>query len=216
VNFLWEKIESGLWGIYNNLYYVVEEKETFKEDGKEEQERITPLTVSHLADALKFSSRTVRKIITSLNIEPENKPSRFRVGGHMYRGIFFEPTRLEKRLQEFVVDYEERMLSTILGLPVTDVTDVTANSSGRTRGQTGKKETAPEVGTVTSVTSVTPLEALISELHRYSSFMNDTSFIYVAKVLGSLSDREAQSLWNMLVQEGKLARDPDGVWKWVT
>lgn len=117
VNVLWEKISENLWGVHNGLYYVGGEKETEgnSEDDYDEDSPavVKPLAVSNLAETLKISTKTLRKILTSLNITPENTPGRVRIGKHTYRPIFFNSLKLEKRLKEFVVDYEKGKLNEI-------------------------------------------------------------------------------------------------------
>jgi len=155
INALWEKIEADLWGIHNNLYYVGAEKQNYKGADGEALELIIPLTTTKLAESTKFSSKKVRKIITSLNIEPDNKPARFRVGRYSYRGIFFEPSKLEKRLREFVVDYEKFELYKVLGLSVPDVPDVPHSPSGEDSTLTRFVKEAPEGKSGTCGTSGT-------------------------------------------------------------
>ena len=158
INVLWEKIESGLFGVHNTLYYLGAERESYKGIDDEELERITPLTTTLLGDSLKRSSRDVRKILTSLNLSPENAPSRFRVGKRSYRGIFFEPKKMEKRLREFVVAYENNELYKVLNISVPDVPDVPQKPSGLLdfASQHEKKPDAPVSGT--SGTSGTQIE----------------------------------------------------------
>lgn len=121
INFLWEKIESGLFGVHNTLYYMAAKEKYQGMDGEEDLERTTPLTTTSLSETLKRTSRDIRKILTSLNIAPENAPPRFRVGKRRYRGIFFDTRKMEKRLREFVVTYENNSLHKALGSPVPDV-----------------------------------------------------------------------------------------------
>lgn len=163
INALWEKIDAGLWDMHNGRYYVGGSKEVTKGlAGEEALTIIKPLTVSQLAETLKRSYKTIRKTITSLNIAPDNSPDRIRVDKHIYRPIFFDPKKLEKRLREFIIDYERGKLNKILG--VTDVTDVTVPTCGAEiptlTSLTEKGVSSPERESVTTVTSVTSIEAL--------------------------------------------------------
>lgn len=110
INTLWER---GLFGSYNGSgaygdYYfqkLVKLSDT-EEDGFVE-DTIIPLSVSDLAEELKISPTTMRKVINSLNLHNSNVPRLLRVGKKPYRAIFFEPSKFEKRLQEFVIGYRE-------------------------------------------------------------------------------------------------------------
>jgi hypothetical protein len=70
INALWERVESELFGTHNNLYYIGETKEQYHSIDGETHERVIPLTTSKLADSMRFSPKTIRKIITSINIVP--------------------------------------------------------------------------------------------------------------------------------------------------
>jgi len=160
VNFLWEKIETGLWGLHNGFYYVGSEKETYVGVDEEEYEKVIPLTTSKISELLgqKITSRSIRKNITGLNIDPENAPTRIRLSQKIFRPILFDVIKMEKRLREFVVEYQNNTLYEKLELPkpVTHVTDVTDNVTGGLDQYTKKtKKPLEREASVTTVTSVT-------------------------------------------------------------
>ncbi|MGQ9743862.1 MAG: zinc ribbon domain-containing protein [Candidatus Bathycorpusculaceae bacterium] len=124
VNYLWEKIEGGLWELWNNpAYYVLQEHKVVRGEQEVEREIKIPLTTSILAEHFKWTANRSRKVIRGLNLAKQGLPTFVKVGGKAYRVIFFEPLKLEKRLREFVVDYVPKKLFEVLG--VTEVTDVT-------------------------------------------------------------------------------------------
>ncbi len=106
INQIWQRIEAGLFDIHNRKYYV---RNKFYDEEKEVEQDI-PLQASAIASNLKLSAKDVRKIVTSLNIGPENAPTFMLEAGKSYRPLFFDPLKLEKRLKEFVVDYEKGKL----------------------------------------------------------------------------------------------------------
>ena len=153
VNLIWEKVSEGKFAVWNNPHYYVMTK-------AEDEVTPIPLTTSKIADDLKWSTRTVRKVINSLGMCGKGLPSRITVGNKSWRVIFFEPTKLDRRLKEFVVDYEPKKLfnliegkgfQTVLDEKMTQVTQVTDT----THGDIPSKENASRAGSVTSVTSVT-------------------------------------------------------------
>jgi len=127
VNYIWEKLESGLFDIENTYYYVLKEHKIVKDDKGVEKEIKTPLTASHIKKDIGLGYKTTRKVWDSLNVSPDDAPDRIRVGSRVWRVFWFDPLRLDKMLREFVVDYEPLGLYDKLGLPkpVTDVTGVT-------------------------------------------------------------------------------------------
>lgn len=119
INAMWDKISDGEWDTHNKLFFIGNGKEYLRrkanqdsidgldEDAEEMEEIIIPMTSTALGESLKFSGNEIRKIISSLNITPEQAPATARINGKVKRPIFFDPIRLEKRLVEFVVDYEK-------------------------------------------------------------------------------------------------------------
>lgn len=169
VNYLWERISEGLFALWNNPHFYVLNKEK-RGDGEDDWEAV-PLTAARIAEDLKWTTRAVRKVINSLNLDSKDLPSRIKVGNKAYRVIFFNPERLEKRLKEFVVDYKLGKIFEIvkekLGvtgqqkLEVGDGSDASDTSNyiysqqkeGQEIGENGESLYIGE--TVTSVTSVT-------------------------------------------------------------
>ena len=105
VNHLWEKLDAGLIGAWNGRVYVGAEKTKDEKDG---EEVIIPLQTSGMADVLKWKASDIRRIISSLQITPDDAPRRTIRVGKMggLRPIFFDPGKLEVLLGDFVVDYE--------------------------------------------------------------------------------------------------------------
>lgn len=121
VNLLWEKVEDGLFAVWNNPhYFFLARKEITEIDGKE-IDISSPLTTRSVADELKWSAQHTRKVVSSLNLAPKDLPAVVKIGGKSYRPVFFLPEKLEKRLREFVVGYEPGSISK----RVTEVTGVT-------------------------------------------------------------------------------------------
>ena len=160
INMLWEKctftLYSGLPG--NEHYYFVVFKQ--KGEGEDEDEKVpVPLIVSNIAEDFKMKQRDVRKILNSLQLSAAGLPKLITVGNRRYRVIWFDPPKFEKRLREFVVDYQPYDLYEKLHLakPGTDVTDVTVQIHGEKisdYSESEQKEKSPCMGSVTSVTSV--------------------------------------------------------------
>ena len=133
VNYLWEKIQEGLFECWNNpIYYLLLKREVVREKVGEtevESEIKVPLTTTSLAEHFKWSAKTARKVVKGLSIAREGLSNFVRVGRKSYRVIFFEPQKLEKRLREFVVEYTPNALLEKLEF-VTHVTDVTDKPHG--------------------------------------------------------------------------------------
>jgi len=156
LNSLWEKELFAVYsGIPNNEHYYFQRKE-FDDDDKSVS--VVPLTISVLAEEFKSKSRNIRKTLTSLNLCAAGMPKVIKVENKTYRVIFFDPPRFEKRLREFVIDYEPYELYDKLGLEkpktVTQVTQVTDKTCG-SKLLNGFLENELHAGSVTSVTSVT-------------------------------------------------------------
>jgi len=121
VNLLWEKVEDGLFAVWNNPHhYFLTRKEVTEIDGRE-IELGTPLTTKAVAEELKWSAQHARKVVSSLNLSPKELPAVVKIGGKSYRPVFFLPDKLERRLREFVVGYEPGSVCK----RVTEVTGVT-------------------------------------------------------------------------------------------
>jgi len=123
INFLWELIEDEdrLWGTHNGHYYFLKEHYVKLED---EQEVIKGLTTSAIKDGVGFSPKTIRKILDSLRIAPDEAPDKVRIGNRSVRAIWFDPFKFEKQLREFVPGYVPWRLYNHLGIGVPDVPDV--------------------------------------------------------------------------------------------
>ena len=166
INTLWEKESfakySGLPG--HERYFFQHTIQVKDEDTEGEHENTIPLTISSLAEELRTQSRDVRKILNSLSLCGSGQPRVIKVGNKNYRVIWFEPSKFEKRLSEFVVDYEPWELYGKLGLPkpgatlATDATDKTCGSgkpgSDGIDKYLGQPENQPHAGSVACVAAV--------------------------------------------------------------
>jgi ribosomal protein L40E len=154
VNYFWEKVSEGLFSQWQpDAYYFLESAEIEKK-GEDHETLVThPLTTSELAQHFKWSARSIRKGIKSLNLCKKGLPAFVRDGKKSYRVIFFEGDKLEKRLKEFVVDYKPQDLFKIQS--VTNVTLVTLLTHGSTQEKEQETTASPHTGSVTSVTTVT-------------------------------------------------------------
>jgi hypothetical protein len=218
LNSLWDKISEGYLDYHNGTYFVGTKPDE-EVDGK--RERIVPLTTSQLEETLKLKRSDIRRTITSLQLCATKPPTTARVCGKVYRPIWFTRDRLEKRLQDFVVDYELGQLDRILEKRgVTVVTLVTAQATEQPVGEPG----SPDAGPVTTVTSVTnglesdkkpTREEVIQGLVKLSSKQlwrsSEDCIEYVAAILGD--PQEARQLVDELARDGRCIPDPDGYWR---
>jgi hypothetical protein len=155
VNYFWEKIQEGLFECWNNpIFYVLQKRSLIREkigEKEYEKEEKIPVTTTILAEHFKWSPRTARKVVRGLALCPQSLSNVIKVGGRAYRVILFDPRKLEKRLREFVVDYEPNSLLK----KVTEVTQVTLPLYGLVEKQEPAQKNEPYKESVTSVTSVT-------------------------------------------------------------
>lgn len=150
INFLWEKIADKLFEKWRpNIFFILENVEVETVDGRETAHK-TALTTRHLADQFRWSSQAIRKALASLGIVEKGLVNSVKVDGRTQRVIFFDPTRLEKRLREFVVNYCANTVTEVTG-----VTDLLPSVQDSPLFNYGLKTDAPYRKTVTSVTSVT-------------------------------------------------------------
>jgi len=122
VNALWDRVSEGLFDEHNRVAYVgsrieIEEKRD-KQTASESNGVVVPLVTSELEEILKWKSRDIRSVVTSLQLCTEKPPQTARVDGKLYRPIWFSPSRLENRLEEFVVDYQQGELAQVLASAV--------------------------------------------------------------------------------------------------
>ena len=125
INFLWELIEDEdrLWGTHNGHYYFLKEHYVKRED-EQEVEVVKGLTTSAIKDGVGFSPKSIRKILDSLRIAPDEAPDKVRIGNRSVRAIWFDPFKFEKQLREFVPGYTPWKLYNHLSIGVPDVPDV--------------------------------------------------------------------------------------------
>jgi hypothetical protein len=137
INFLWEKIKEGLFVKHSildqtdklDVYYVQDERGTGAAlvSGVDGGVVRLVLTVSLLAEHFKWNVVTVGKALKSLGIaRKELDGVVVKVGKKSQRVIFFEPSRMERRLREFVQNYKIGEINEL----VTGVTQVTLSTSG--------------------------------------------------------------------------------------
>jgi hypothetical protein len=76
--------------------------------GGEATDATVPLTTSELAESLKWGEKgqSIRGVINSLSLVVGKPPARIKIGGKVYRPIWFTVSHMEARLQDFVVDYQ--------------------------------------------------------------------------------------------------------------
>ena len=159
INYLWDRISEGYFTLYNHHYYVTTKSE-------DDEEKTIPLTISKIADSLKFTPSKTSKVLKSLNLCPSGLSPSVKLEKKTWRVIYFEPIKLHRRLKEFVVSYkpEEHALFWELIKPkevqkvfviqpkkVTEVTQVTQ----KIHGDNSTEKNESRVKSVTSVTSVT-------------------------------------------------------------
>jgi len=107
INALWERIEQGAIGQHTGILYVATRMEK-TDAGGEATDVTVPLTTSELAESLKWGEKgqSIRGIINSLSLAVGKPPARIKIGGKVYRPIWFTVSHMEARLQDFVVDYQ--------------------------------------------------------------------------------------------------------------
>jgi hypothetical protein len=166
INALWERLDAGLIGAWNGRPYVGGEK--MKDPGTKE-EVTYPLTTSELAEALKWRATDIRRVISSLQITPDDAPHfPILVGSRKCRAIFFNPGKLEVLLADFVPDYREETLGDRLkefvsatGVKLSDWTPGTLGTDGTVPSPVPPVsfDTPPtQLGSVPSVPSVPKTE----------------------------------------------------------
>jgi len=165
INYLWEKIGEGGFALWNNPHFYVLTKE--KKEGEDDGVPV-PLTTAKMAEELKWTTRTVRKVINSLSLCAKGLPSVIYVGKKSWRVIFFDPEKMEKRLREFVVDYEPKKIlklaeeklkgagqqQLIPKQTLTQITEITDKIHGNNSEETNNSKDIPCAGSVISVISV--------------------------------------------------------------
>lgn len=161
VNQLWERLDAGLIGSWNGRLFVGGEK---IKDDKSEETVTYPLSTSEVADILKWRSSEVRRLISSLQITPDDAPRHaIRLGSRAgLRPIFFNPAKLEVLLADFVVDYEggtlARRLDEAPELVGVRLTDYSRAEGGLTATSATQERAVPEnVADVAEVAANTPL-----------------------------------------------------------
>jgi hypothetical protein len=128
INYLWEKIKEANFAEYQkNLFYFYDSTKIIEGNSNEKMEK-TVLTTQLLGDKFKWSSRTIRTAINSLNIAKKGLPQSISIDGKTHRVIFFEGDRIERRLREFVPDY---LPNQIHGKKeITQITQITLSRCG--------------------------------------------------------------------------------------
>jgi hypothetical protein len=164
VNSLWEKISSEGFAKHNNLYYLAREKDEPYTIGTGTEMRIEtrlkeePITSKEVANSIGWKGGGgVRAIVKRLHISPKEAPDSFKFNDKTYKGIFFEPKKLEKLFRDFVVDYPPNGLKRALnGEKVTEVTVVTPLERG------GIVKNNKEIEVKSHLTTPPPLEIVTS------------------------------------------------------
>ena len=97
---IWEWLKQGFAAVKNGSWYVGREKDV--------EDAIIPATTSDIVEELganSFSTKKVRGILWGLSLAGRDLPQEFRVGTKRYKGIWFEPRKLDRLLADFVIDY---------------------------------------------------------------------------------------------------------------
>ena len=150
VNYLWEKINEGLFEKWRpSIFYVLDSKK-IENNNQIETEKKTALTTKDLADQFKWSPQAIRKALASLGIVEKGLSNQVKVDGHNTRVIFFDPRCLEKRLREFVVNYVSNTVTEVTG-----VADLTRSTQESPLSAYANETYSPHTKSVTPVTSVT-------------------------------------------------------------
>ena len=198
VNFLWDRIQNGLFDRWMLYYYIVEDQGGVR----------VPLSSSQVAEILGWKSRNVRKVLYSLNVAPDEAPDIAKIEGKTYRPIFFEPRRLEKLLAEFVVEYRKGELFKKLGAPtqttldaasVTQVTQVThpqvCPRNAEVTQVTEQKLGVVNFDKVTQVTDKEPDEKVtqVTELSHFYNQNHNGSKLEIQKKEGFYEQKESVS-----------------------
>ena len=150
VNYLWEKINEGLFEKWRpSIFYVLDSKK-IENNNQIETEKKTALTTKDLADQFKWSPQAIRKALASLGIVEKGLSNQVKVDGHNTRVIFFDPRCLEKRLREFVVNYVSNTVTEVTG-----VADLARSTHESSLFAYTNETYSPHTKSVTPVTSVT-------------------------------------------------------------
>ena len=195
VNFLWEKIESGLYSSHNGFFFVGSEKEETSDDQEKVNTTIIPLTTKYIEDLWgksESTARAIRKTITGLNITPKKAPIRIKLNNKTFRPIFFDVTRMEKRLREFVVKYEKNLLAKTIGYTTLEVT--------KPQQTFGKKDKTP-LGKSLKITL---------KIIKEKGMIRREDIICELKTKHEIAEKEANQLINQLAQENQIFSPKSG------
>lgn len=189
INFLWEKIDSGLFTKWRDAYYILASKTPEKKNEEEEtieEASVTVLTTVAISEELGWSSSFCRRTINSLNLSSAETPTVIKISKRSVKPIFFTVDKLETHLREFVVDYQPSTLASKVGedaegksdldqytKPVTDIAEVTDNTQGGSDGKTPSEKQPPHVESVTSVETVTTKESKQDSVWRALETLKD-------------------------------------------
>lgn len=112
VNFLWDKVHEGMVGEHNGALYVGSSVRVLNEG--ERREMIVPLQTSEIAQEMKWSPKSIRSIIQSLQLHDGAVAEKAHLFNRSFRPIWFTPAKVERLLMEFVVDYSPGELGAVL------------------------------------------------------------------------------------------------------
>ncbi len=141
INYIWEKINESSFAVYDEklgIFYLLESFSVEK-DGENEKLVKTVLTTQLLSEKFKWSSRAIRSALNSLNLCRKGLPNSIKVDGKSHRVIFFEGQNIERRLREFILDYEPNKING--KREVTQVTEVTLSTHQPEKENGGPQQT---------------------------------------------------------------------------
>jgi len=230
IGFIWDKIESDLWYIHNGTYYVGNEKVNIYDSNQEIIDSyIQPLTTKLMEDALgsnAIKARSLRKIFSSLRLGPENKRPSIKLKGKTFKPIFFTPAKLEKKLREFVVDYEDNSLYKKLGIPTLDMIKKKKKKPEKIittfieePKSTDPSETKPptiipqKLETLKEKLKVTL--KIIKDEDKRSGAIKRKTLLEILKDYYNISEKEADKLVYQLLKEGAIFSPMSGYLKGV-
>jgi hypothetical protein len=113
INLVWSKIKDRLVGVRDGIAYVGNSRRSYSE---EEESVVLPLEINEFEAVYNLKGKETRRVLQSLQLvrEEAKPPTVIRVGKNTYRPIWFHPEKLEPRLRDFVVDYQDNELAGIV------------------------------------------------------------------------------------------------------
>ena len=141
INFIWEKIKESLFAHYKDKVFYLLDSSSVIENAQKEEKGLsnTVLTTQLLSEKFKWSSRSIRSALNSLNLCSKGLPNTIKVENKTHRVIFFEGEKIERRLREFILDYTPNEING--KKEVTQVTEVTLSTYQPEKENGGPQQT---------------------------------------------------------------------------